>query len=83
MSQSQAVDTGITACRMVRYGIYHPEKGWLAGGKYHQWSNQPYLYQRESVAKSWARSKRAQLVVFDVIPCLRSWPSEEDKERNL
>lgn len=84
----KAVDTAVSDCRLVRYGVYHPMNGWVAHHESHfngrfetvdyvRWANEPVLFESHGMARSWSERLKAQLVTFDVTPCLRSWPGEE------
>lgn len=86
---TKAIDTSTSDCRLVRYGVYHPTNGWLKkdGRTYlgdgtcsTEPGQVPCLISNYNTAKSTALKHNAQLVTFDVTPCLRSWPGEEPKD---
>ncbi len=59
----------------VLYGVWVPTKGWVRSF----WNTQkaPYFWKLHSRAKKLATKFGGQLIVFDVVPTLRSWPSLE------
>jgi len=81
--------------KSVLYGVWDPTMGWIYGQTWHNagWDNEssavveteffyqhtPYLFNDYARAESLARSAKAQLVTFDVVPCLRRWPHEEQR----
>lgn len=74
---NKSIDTA-TENRIVRYGVYHPTKGWLRLSTFLPcWQSVPFLTVNHKKAKRRAAYTKSQLVTFDVIPCLRSWPGEE------
>lgn len=78
---SKSIDTATSDCRLVRYGVYHPTKGWYQGWSpsWDGWDRAPFLFTCHTDARAYAIKHSAQLVMFDVTPCLRSWPGEEPK----
>lgn len=63
----------------VVYGVWHPLKGWLDNLSPGKGRRRPTLMSRHKEAKALAAKANAQLVTFDVIPSLRSWPAGEPK----
>lgn len=63
----------------VLYGVWEPTTGWAKRNQFGTISyvRTPHFYQKHHHAKKLAMECKAQLVVFDVTPSLRSWPSLE------
>ena len=65
----------------VMYAVWDPIKGWIhPGSSPSSDCTQPYLWSKHHVAKNRAKKYGGQLVTFDLVPTLRSWPSEEPTE---
>ncbi len=63
----------------VLYGVWVPTKGWVHPYKYNSagFSKSPGFWKRHGMAKRAAANAGGQLIAFDVVPTLRSWPSLE------
>lgn len=63
----------------VLYGVWVPTKGWAGPYRYNkpQFTKRPKFWQVSGMAKRAAVQTGGQLIVFDVTPTLRSWPSLE------
>ncbi len=63
----------------VLYAVWEPTSGWAKRNQCGTISyvRTPHFYQKHACAKKLALETKAQLVVFDVVPTLRSWPSME------
>ncbi len=60
------------------YGVWEPTSGWVRHNRrWSPYSKKPKFFASHSHAKKLALKFKAQLVVFDVVPTLRSWPSLE------
>lgn len=62
------------------YAVWHPTSGWVrkAYGDYICALLRPHFFHNAGHAKALAKKAKAQLIVFDVVPVIRSWPAEED-----
>jgi hypothetical protein len=63
----------------VLYGVWVPTKGWASrpADWYPYRKNRPRFFASHAYAKRLAKVKGGQLIAFDVVPTLRSWPSLE------
>ncbi len=60
------------------YAVWVPDKGWVRHNRnYHAFSKKVKFWASHSYAKKLATNYSGQLIVFDVTPTLRSWPSLE------
>ena len=62
----------------VLYGVWVPTKGWVRYGRnWNPFGKKPKFWSCHTYAKKLATRHDGQLITFDVVPTLRSWPSLE------
>ncbi len=63
----------------VLYGVWVPTKGWAGPYKHNSYgfTKEPRFWKRHGAAKKKAAEVSGQLIAFDLVPTLRSWPNLE------